>query len=108
MARGTPTLGYPSRTAAIFGLRQRGKTTAEIAALVGLPRAHVMAREMSHMRARSRHGCRTVTLPEEMTKRLEEAAKGRRLSAAGLAYRLVDAILQDQLIDAVLDDRAAS
>ena len=104
-----PTLGYPSRTAAVVGLRATGSSSSQIAAAIGIDTATVAALEHSAGRRRQRrpaeaHG-RTVLFPQDILEALRPHAVSREISPNELARRIVDTVLDEGLIDAVLDDK---
>ncbi len=105
-----PTLGYPSRTAAVIGLRGAGKSSREIADAIGIETATVAALEHSAGRRKRRpaeaHG-RTVLFPTDILERLRPHAVAREISPNELARRIVDTVLDENLIDTVLDDGEA-
>ncbi len=106
-----PTLGYPSRTAAVVALRASGRSSHEIANAIGITTATVAALEHSAGRRPRRpaeaHG-RTVLFPTDILEALRPHAVAREISPNELARRIVDTVVDEGLIDAVLDDGAAS
>ena len=103
-----PTLGYPSRTAAVLAMRAQGRSTSAIADILGIDKGTVGALEASATRSRARRPAeangRTVLFPVEILDRLRPHADRRGISANELARRIVDAVAEDNLIDAVLED----
>jgi hypothetical protein len=107
-----PTLGYPSRTAAVLALRQQRLTTAEIGARIGIPPQTVAALEASTRRERGLSSAsedrgeryRTVLFPIELLRDLRPHAVKRDITVNELARQIVEAAIQGKLVDAVLDD----
>jgi hypothetical protein len=104
-----PTLGYPSRTAAVLALKADGLKPAAIAEKIGISVAAVAALECSARRwagARSRNPdvCRTVLVPLGILQRLAPAARARGLRRETLAELIIETAVEDGLVDAVLDD----
>lgn len=108
MARATPTLGYPSRTAAVVALRRAGRSTGEIAAAIGIPQKSVAALEVSASRARARRPAemlgRTVAFPSDVLDGLAAHAARRGIHANALARLIVATVVDEDMVDAVLDD----
>jgi hypothetical protein len=106
MAKGKPTLGYPSRTEAVLALRRQQLTTHAIAERIGIQPKTVLSLETSATRSlrRRSQNCRTVVFPIDLLNALGPHAARRGVSANELARRVVEAALDDKLIDAVLDD----
>jgi hypothetical protein len=103
-----PTLGYPSRTAAVLALRDERLTTSAIATRIGIPEKSVAALEISARRSRNMAaaGARTILFPPDLLSRLRPHAACRDMNVNALARLIVETLLDDNLIDAVLDDRA--
>jgi len=105
-----PTLGYPSRTAAVLALSALGTSRREIARRIGIEESTVAALEHSARRSldperrRADATMRTVVFPVEILDRLRAHAAARRCSANELCRRIVETALDDGLIDAILDD----
>ena len=106
-----PTLGYPSRTAAVVALRQEGLDSQEIAHRIGISTATVAALEHSATRSQGRKNQtaeangRTVLLSLDAIERLRPHASKRGITANELARRIVDVVTDDGMVDAVLDDK---
>ena len=109
-----PTLGYPSRTAAVLALRAQGLPDVEIADRIGIPVKTVVALECSADRYTGISGRRprpaeingrTVLFPVDVLEALRPHAEARGIAPNELARRLIEAAIDDNLIDAVLDDR---
>lgn len=101
-----PTLGYPSRTAAVQALRAAGITDPEIAQRIGIRRETVAALAASgerRVRPAERNG-RTVVFPVDILTALAPHAVARGISVNELARRVVEAVVDDNLVTAVLDD----
>lgn len=102
-----PTLGYPSRTAAVLALRAQRLPTDKIAARIGIEPKTVIALEVSAGRARHMaQSCRTVLFPLDVLDQLGPHAARRGTTANELARRIVETVLDDKMVDAVLDDAA--
>ncbi|MEI9410737.1 hypothetical protein [Mesorhizobium salmacidum] len=109
MSSAKPTLGYPSRTAAIAAFRAEGMETNAIAQRIGIAPSTVSALECSVRRfapksQRSDGVGRTVHLPIGLLQRLAPHARRRGLTRETLAWMIVDAVAESDLVDAVLDD----
>lgn len=108
---GKETLGYPTRTAAVQALRREGRTTREIAKLVGIEVKTVAALEASANRWRS---AKTAPIPSSFAiplhtrLKLRPHAARRNVSVDRLLLMLADAIAEGDLVDAVLDDAEVS
>lgn len=108
MAGPKPTLGYPTRTAAVEALREQRLSTGEIAARIGISRAAVTALEHSAGRRKTRPAeqlGRTVLFPADVLEALRPHAERRGVHPNALARRIVECVVDDDLVDAVLDDR---
>jgi hypothetical protein len=107
--RATPTLGYPSRTAAVLALRSNGMSTEAIAARIGIEEKTVLALEASGKRSRQlvADGGGTILLPPDIMVRLRRVAAHRTMSAGELARRIIEVVLDDGIVDAVLDEAAS-
>jgi hypothetical protein len=110
MPMAKPTLGYPSRTAAVQAMQRQGIADRKIAERIGINTSTVAALANSGRRADKRqrrpaeeHG-RTVLFPVDILDALRPAAAARGITVNTLARRLVEAVIDDDLIDAVLDD----
>ncbi len=102
-----PTLGHPSRTAAVVALKAEGYSTRTIADQIGVSTATVAALLCSERKRKHRpseDGLRTVTFPVDVLEALRPHAARRGVHANELARRLVEAAVDADLIDAVLDD----
>lgn len=108
MGAAKPTLGYPSRTAAVLALRSQGLDDVEIACRIGIRREAVSALAWSAEGRRRRPAeanGRTVVFPVTVLARLIPYAAARSISTNELARRIVEAAVDDSIVDAVLDDR---
>lgn len=104
MGRPLPTLGFPSRTAAVVSLYGQGLSTCEIEAVTGIPRPIIRAlRRNTRPKYRAR---RNMDLPADLRSRLHEHALRRGVHVHVLVRLLLEACLDEGLIDAVLDDQA--
>ena len=101
-----PTLGYPTRTAAVQALAANGLHTSEIARRIGIEEKSVSALLCSARRSKrpAEKNGRTVLFPIDILNALRIAAAKRNISVNELARRIVEAVADDGLIDAVLDD----
>lgn len=106
-----PTLGYPSRTAAIIAMRAERIPTDEIARRIGIEAKTVAALELSAGRARSRRDprpheaiCRTVLFPVDVLDALGPHAARRGIHPNRLARLIVETVVDENMIDAVMDD----
>jgi hypothetical protein len=107
MASAKPTLGYPSRTAAVLALRKQRLDTGAIAARIGIAPKTVLSLETSAARTiRHRDGCRTVVFPIDLLNACTPHAARRGITANELARRIVEAAIDGKIVDAVLDDAA--
>lgn len=107
---GKETLGYATRTEAVLALRRQGRTTREIANLIGIRVETVSALECSARRS-PRHGGPVHVRPEfggvslNTRQLLRPQAAARGMSVDRLIIHLIDQIAESNLVDAVLDDR---
>lgn len=104
-----PALGYPSRTAAVLGLRQQGLSTTQIADALGIENKTVSALELGSSRPRREPAPstmlgRTVVIPTDVLDALGPHAARRCISVNSLARLIVTTVVDDNMIDAVLDD----
>lgn len=108
-----PCLGYPSRTAAVLALRDKGMTQLAIAEKIGIAPGTVSALECSARRwAGARVGnpdvCRAVLVPLGVLQRFAPAARTRGLRRETLAAMILEKVADDDLVNAVLDDEEPS
>ena len=99
-----PTLGYPSRTAAVVALLDQGQSFAEIAAAIGIDVHTVYALNSS---ARRKKQDLRLKLSKAAAQGLDAAAGQRGLSAPALAKLLLERIAGHDLYRAVLADEGA-
>ena len=104
MALAKPTLGYPSRTAAVVALTGEGLSTREVAARIGISVEAVAAYRSNARRRRISGDQRGPSIPREILAELAPAAAVRGMAAGDLAWRLLSVIVADDLVDAVLDE----
>lgn len=112
MAGPIPSLGYPSRTAAIEALRAQQLDTHAIARRIGISAKDVTALEASKERTRKQRGFHqtkrgdecSVEVPEDLKKRLRPHAARRDTTVAALAQTILETVAESDLVDAVLDD----
>lgn len=110
MSTSKPTLGYPSRTAAVIGMLAEGFQEHDIARKIGISVSTVSALRCSAERGWPRKPLdrmRTVNFPVSLLQKLAGAARRRGLSREMLAFMIVEQVVDDNLVDAVLDDGAA-
>lgn len=104
-----PTLGYPSRTAAVLALRAKGIHQRDIGVRIGISHSTVAALEASakrtfrHKRPAEVNG-RTVVFPIDILEALRPHAEKRNTTPNALARMIVDTVVDEGIIDAVLDD----
>lgn len=103
-----PCLGYPSRTAAIHGLRSLGMSTRQIASQIGIAISTVSALECGSSRPRairpSEERGRTVVIPVDVLDTLSPHAARRNVSVNHLVRLIVSNVVDEGLVDAVMDD----
>ena len=111
MGASKPCLGYPSRTAAVLGLRQQGLTTAQIGQAIGISTKTVTALECGSSRPKRERSDyeylgRAVLVPTDVLDALGPHAAKRGVSVNGLARLIISTVVDEGMIDAVLDDGA--
>lgn len=111
MGAAKPCLGYPSRTAAVLGLRQQGLTTAQIGQAIGISTKTVTALECGSSRPKRERSDyeylgRAVLVPTDVLDALGPHAAKRGVSVNGLARLIISTVVDEGIIDAVLDDGA--
>lgn len=111
MGAAKPCLGYPSRTAAVNGLRSQGLTTRAIADAIGISVTTVSALECSGARqSRIREELpgqavgRGVTIPVDILNALSPHAARRGIHPNSLVRRIVEIVVDENMVDAILDD----
>lgn len=107
-----PCLGYPSRTAAVVGLRGKGLTTRQIAEAIGIGISTVSALELGSGRPRrapraSEQLGRTVVIPIDVLDQLGPHAAKRCVSVNHLVRLLISTIVDEGMVDAIMDDADA-
>ena len=103
MAKPIPTLGYPSRTAAVAALAKQGKSMPEIADLVGI--TVKQAQNLYYDANKWRYERVKVHLRRDILDELSPHARKRGINSHELAERILKVIQDDNLVDAILDDR---
>ena len=94
MGKRKPTLGYPSRTMAVIGLREQGLSGAEIAEKIGIHRGTVGAIESSYRASvKAKQGRRSVVISREQTRMLHLHAERRGVGIEALLQRIVDTVI---------------
>ncbi|WP_086733754.1 hypothetical protein [Erythrobacter colymbi] len=111
MGASKPCLGYPSRTAAVLGLRQQGLTTAQIGQAIGISSKTVTALECGSSRPKRERSDyeylgRAVLVPTDVLDALGPHAAKRGISVNGLARLIISTVVDEGMVDAVLDDGA--
>lgn len=111
MGAAKPCLGYPSRTAAVVGLRQQGLTTGQIAQAIGINPKTVTALECgsgrpTRERSEYQYLGRAILVPTDVLDALGPHAAKRGVSVNNLARLIVSTVVDEGMIDAVLDDGA--
>lgn len=114
--QGTPTLGYPSKQAAIVALVEQGLTNAEIAEMLGMSLTAfttAKSRALKRMGRRPRDWGRIgeswmVRLPAHLVDDIKPHADARGCTPNELARRIVEATIDHGLVAAVLDDGVAA
>lgn len=104
MAAPVPTAGWPSRTAAVAGLRRRGLSPNEIAERLGIGRSTVYALMRDIERSA---GADTVHIGTDLGRQMLTEARQRGLSVGALAEKIITTVVTEGLIAAVLDDEEA-
>lgn len=103
-----PCLGYPSRTAAVHGLRAQGLNTRAIASAIGIEHKTVIALEIGSSKPRphrpSEEMGRTVVFPVDVLNALGPHAARRGIHPNSLARLIVSTAVDENMIDAILDD----
>jgi predicted transcriptional regulator len=104
MPRGmTPTLGYPSRSAAVAALRKECKSTREIAELIGVSQKVVLAMDQ-YNRSKLTRNHQMIKVSPDVYKALVRSSRKRHLRVEQLTNRVLEIIVNDGLLEAVLDD----
>lgn len=111
MGAAKPCLGYPSRTAAVIGLRKQGLTTGQIAQAIGISAKTVTALECgsgrpTRERSDREYLGRAVLVSTDVLDALGPHAAKRGISVNSLARLIVHTVVDEGMIDAVLDDGA--
>ena len=109
MPAAKPTLGYPTRTAAVVALRAAGLSSAAIAERIGISTATVTALEHSAGRRKqpsrpAKQLGRTVLFPTDVLDALRPHAARRGMHSNHLARLIVETVVDEGMVDAVLDD----
>lgn len=110
MGRTKPTLGYPTRGAAVLAMLGKGWSRAEIAEELNicLPTVSTLAFQArgqeSSPRRSDRIPVRTLQIPVGTLNALAPIAATRGMSANGLARLILETVVDARLVDAVLDD----
>lgn len=99
MARCVPTLGYPTRTAAVLALRAQGKSNQDIARAAGISTNHV-----AQIYSMSVRQTTLVRVSRGTLERLRPLADKRRVAVEVLAQQIIETVAAENLAEAVLDD----
>lgn len=102
MRPATPTLGYPSRAAAILALHREERTPGEIARMVGVSESTINS-TIDYDRRRVRR----VAICGELFDSLKPYADARRQKLAPFVAALLQAAVDNGLIDQLLSPRTA-
>ncbi len=113
MGKSIPTLGFPSRTAAVLSLFESGLRFPQIARKIGIPEKSVQGLYYCGLRhdRRGRPGermARTIVVPNDILGALNEPAARRGISVNELARRILDTVAFEKMVDAVLDDEVTN
>ncbi len=100
-----PTLGYPSRTAAVLALQEQGYSNRQIAAEIGIAVTTVSALACSGSRT-AMPKTTVIRVPNHIWRDLESDAAVRHVTVQTLIRKLLATITGDGLVDAILDDAA--
>lgn len=104
MPRGkTPTLGYPSRSAAVTALRKECRSTREIAELIGVTQKTVLAMDQ-YNRSKATRNHQLIKVSPEVFQSLVRASRKRHLPVEQLTNRVLEIIVGDGLLEAIIDD----
>ena len=106
MAGRIPTLGYPSRTAAVMALLDQGLTIEEIAERIGISVHNVQNLIYYRQKIpRQKDGqAIAIRLNERLNSALAELATRRGVQPAEIATKILSTVIEEDLVDAVLDD----
>jgi len=109
MGAAKPCLGYPSRTAAVHGLRANGLSTRQIADAIGIEDKTVLALEIGSSRPRreprpTEQLGRTVVIPIDVLDALGPHAAKRGCSVNHLVRQIIATVADENMVDAVMDD----
>lgn len=98
-----PTLGYPSRSAAVRALRLEGLNTKQIALRIGVTVSTVAALEAYENRKK---GSRRISaiLPRDVLNGLATCAFKAGMTPDAMAEKLLTIIVRDKMLAAVLDE----
>jgi len=102
MAKAVPTLGYPTRTAAVIALDKQGKSINEIAFAIGC--TPKQAGNLLYEAKNSRNVRTNMQVCKSVLRALEPHASRRKLNSRTLAERILKVVTESGLVDAVLDD----
>jgi hypothetical protein len=96
-----PTLGYPTRTAAVEAMLADGLSRREIASEIGGTENSI---QMLIYLAKRRQADRKIVLSRPMIEVLRGEAARRGTKPAALAHHLLETIVSDDLFDALLGE----
>ncbi len=100
-----PTLGYPTRTAAVEAMLAQGLSRREIAREIGASENSI---QMLIYLAERRLSDRRIVLQRAMAEALRGEAGRRGTTPCELARCLLEAIVRDELFDALLGECEAA
>ncbi|CAA2142820.1 hypothetical protein [Hyphomicrobium sp. ghe19] len=102
MAAPVPTLGFPSKSAAIEAMKAANMPPKEIAAAIG-----ISLRNYYRLEAYTRKGRgRQIVLSRDMMDAAAPHAKVRNISVHELMRQILETVLEEGMVDNVLDDLA--
>lgn len=102
MAKPIPTLGYPTRSAAVLALDEQKKSINEIADAIGI--TPKQAANLLYEGRKSRYDRTNIPVCKSVLRALEPHACRRKLNSRTLAERILKVVTESGLVDAVLDD----
>lgn len=100
-----PTLGYPTRVAAIAALRAEGKQDPEIAGLLGI-KTNTVSSLIARQKARAADRVAEryhIMLPASLYEDVRRLADERHCRPETLVCDILRTMVRDKLVDAVLD-----
>lgn len=105
MTEPKPTLGYPSKSAAIVALQEQGWKLREIGDRLGMTERQASSLATRYrQREKRKAGERTLVLDPLLHTDLRRHAVHYGTSVEQLVFRLLMVIVSDKLVDAILDE----